>query len=179
MEKMRCRQLHQSITGVLLVGAFVALPLLAKADPAVEKADRLKVAPSGTSAPHRVSPYHPVSVPESAKTYYQSIWGIDNLLVHQTASGNLIRFSYRVTDPVRAKPLGDKAVTPYMYGLRSRAVLQVPVMDKVGALRQTSTTPGTGQEYWMVFSNKGNLVKPGDRVNVIIGYFHADGLMVE
>jgi hypothetical protein len=31
----------------------------------------------------------------------------------------------------------------------------------------------------MVFSNKGNLVKPGDRVNVVIGTFHADGLMVE
>jgi hypothetical protein len=30
-----------------------------------------------------------------------------------------------------------------------------------------------------VFSNKGNLVKRGDRVNVMIGAFHADGLMVE
>ena len=62
--------------------------------------------------------------------------------------------------------------------LRSRALLQVPVMDKVGQLRQTGT-PIAGQEYWMVFSNKGNLVKPGDRVNVIIGSFRAEGLMVE
>jgi hypothetical protein len=31
----------------------------------------------------------------------------------------------------------------------------------------------------MVFSNKGDLVKRGDRVNVIIGSFHADGMMVE
>jgi len=29
------------------------------------------------------------------------------------------------------------------------------------------------------FSNKGNLVKAGDRVNVMIGTFHADGLLVE
>jgi hypothetical protein len=31
----------------------------------------------------------------------------------------------------------------------------------------------------MVFSNKGNLVKHGDRVNVVAGAFHLDGLMVE
>jgi len=161
----------------LLISSIMTSTTLAETLPAKEA--QVAPPPPATTAARKVSPYHPVSVPGSARTYYQSIWGIDNLLVHQTASGNLIRFSYRVTDPVRAKPLGDKTVTPYMFGLRSRAVLQVPVMDKVGALRQTSTTPGTGQEYWMVFSNKGNLVKPGDRVNVIIGYFHADGLMVE
>ncbi len=96
-----------------------------------------------------------------------------------TSSGNLIRFSYRVAEPERAKPLADKAATPYMFGQRSRAMLQVPVMDKVGMLRQAGTLPNAGQEYWMVFSNKGNLVKPGDRVNVGIGAFHADGLIVE
>ena len=63
-------------------------------------------------------------------------------------------------------------------GQKSRALLQVPVMDKVGMLRQTGA-PQVGQEYWMVFSNKGNLVRPGDRVNVMIGSFHADGLVVE
>jgi hypothetical protein len=57
-------------------------------------------------------------------------------------------------------------------------VLQVPVMEKVGPLRQ-AMTPESGKEYWMVFSNKGNFVKPGDRVEVLIGSFHADGLMVE
>jgi hypothetical protein len=30
-----------------------------------------------------------------------------------------------------------------------------------------------------VFSNKGDLIKRGDRVNVAIGMFHADGLVVE
>lgn len=134
----------------------------------------------GEQAPsvQKASPFRPVGVTPGAKTYYQSIWGVDNFLVRQTASGNLIRFSYRVTDPARAKSLGDKAATPYMVGLRSRAVLQIPVMDKVGPLRQTGT-PEAGKEFWMVFSNKGNLVKPGDRVNVIIGSFHADGLLVE
>lgn len=126
----------------------------------------------------QASPYHPGSVTSSAKVYYQSVWGIDNMLLRQTASGNLIRFSYRVTDPTLARPLGDNRATPYLFGQRSHAVLEIPVMDKIGQLRQTGTAE-SGKEYWMVFSNKGNLVKTGDRVNVIIGVFHADGLMVE
>ena len=74
--------------------------------------------------------------------------------------------------------LGDKKATPYLWGQRSRAMLQIPVMDKVGPLRQAGI-PVAGKEYWMTFSNKGDLVKKGDRVNVVIGAFHADGLAVE
>jgi hypothetical protein len=126
----------------------------------------------------KVSPYRPVKLTENAKNYFLSAWGVDKLKVSYTSSGNLIRFSYRVADPERAKILADKAATPFMLGQKSRALLQIPVMDKVGQLRQTAA-PQAGQEYWMVFSNKGNLIKPGDRVNVMIGRFHADGLMVE
>lgn len=127
---------------------------------------------------HKSSPYHAVSVPNRARTYYLSIWGVDNLLARETASGSLIRFSYRVVDPARAKLLGDERATPYMYGERSHALLQVPVMEQVGPLRQ-STPPKEGKEYWMVFSNKGNLVRSGDRVDVVIGAVRVDGLLVE
>lgn len=165
----------QSVSGddkaVKLVGLLTAMILAAQTN-AVPAAD--KEAPTLRKA----SPYRPLNPPDSASGYFQSVWGVDNFLVRSTASGNLIRFSYRVTDPRRASQLGDRAVTPYLFGVRSRAVLQVPVMDKVGPLRQ-SNGQKAGQEYWMVFSNKGNLVKVGDRVNVVIGSFHADGLVVE
>lgn len=124
------------------------------------------------------SPYRSMKITEKAKKQYLVMWGVDKLRVSSTSSGNLIRFSYHVAVPEIAKQLSDKSATPYLYGLASHAVLQVPVMDKVGPLRQ-SAAPMAGQEYWMVFSNKGSLVKVGDRVNVIIGTFHADGLMVE
>ena len=126
----------------------------------------------------RSSPYLPVKVPKNAKAYYALYGGVDHLSVRRTASGNLIRFSYRVTDPTVAKPLGDKSATPYLVGQASHALLEVPVMDTVGQLRQTGQLE-VGQEYWMVFSNKGNLIKAGDRVNVLIGSFHIDGLVVE
>lgn len=56
--------------------------------------------------------------------------------------------------------------------------LVVPSLEKVGKLRQSST-PQAGKMYWMAFSNKGGLVKPGHRVNVVIGEFRAKGLIVQ
>lgn len=160
----------------LLASGLCLVPAVAQAAQAEEaKAASQAAAPTAT---RKVSPHRPLGQPDSANAYFQSLWGVGNFLVRSTASGNLIRFSYRVTDAVRAKQLVDKSATPYLIGLRSRAVLQVPVMDKVGPLRQ-ATAPKPGQELWVMFSNKGNLVKVGDRVNVVIGSFHADGLLVE
>jgi hypothetical protein len=97
--------------------------------------------------------------------------------VHQTNAGNLIRFSYRVVDTNKASVLIDKVAAPLMISPRASVALQVPVMDKVGALRQ-STELESGKTYWMVFSNKGNLVKAGDHVSVVVGKFRVDGLVV-
>jgi hypothetical protein len=133
---------------------------------------------TAAAAPRKVSPFHAMKMPEKARNQYLVMWGVDRLRVNYTMSGNLIRFSYRVADPERAKALAERSATPYLIGLKNRVVLQVPVMDKVGPLRQ-STAAKAGQDYWMVFSNKGNLIKPGDRVDVAIGTFHADNLMVE
>nr|WP_150696056.1 hypothetical protein [Pandoraea terrae] len=124
------------------------------------------------------SPYYPVQLTSVAMAYYDLYGGVEHLRVRRTASGNLVRFSFRVTDPVVASALGDKRATPYLYGQRSHALLQVPVMDKIGPLRQAGPLIG-GREYWVVFSNKGDFIRAGDRVNVIIGSFHIDGLLVE
>ena len=124
------------------------------------------------------SPYRPNSMPKNGKNRHTALGGIDKLKVRRTNAGNLIRFSYRVVDAERAKAVTDKQAKPYLISPRSRAVLQVPVMDKVGQLRQ-SGPPREGQEYWMVFSNKGDVVKAGERVTVIIGAYRFDGLLVE
>ncbi len=115
---------------------------------------------------------------KSADTFNKATWGIDNLVVRETSSGVLLRFSYRITDANKAKALNDKKSTPYLIDQKTGAVLQVPTMPKVGMLRQTGD-PENGLLYWMVFSNKGNLVKPGDRVDVVIGVFRAEGLVVQ
>jgi hypothetical protein len=51
-------------------------------------------------------------------------------------------------------------------------------MEKVGKLRQSST-PKAGMTYWMAFSNPTLVVKRGHRVDVVIGTFRANNLIVE
>src|SRR5260370_17047484 len=104
--------------------------------------------------------------------------GIDTLSVRRTASGNLIRFSYRVTDPVAAHLLGEKTATAYLYGEASQALLEIPVMDKIGQLRQTGPLEA-GQDYSMAFSNKRNPIKPGDPVDVFGGSLQKEGVIGE
>src|SRR5882724_7970765 len=117
-------------------------------------------------------------MPESARQYYARTWGVDQLSAKLAESGQLVRFNYRVIDAVKAAPLNVRASSPQMLDAKARVSLQVPTMEKVGPLRQ-SMAPENGKIYWMVFSNKGNYVKPGDRVSVLIGPFRVDGLIVQ
>jgi hypothetical protein len=135
---------------------------------------KLKLA-SATNSPYKNKN---VNGTDKAQKFYANVWGVDKLRASYTNSGNLIKFTYRVLQPKLAAPLGDHASTPEMIGIRSNAVLHVPTMEKIGELRQKSAAE-SNRDYWMVFSNKGNLVKPGDEVSVVIGKFHADGLIVE
>src|SRR2546423_9537991 len=75
--------------------------------------------PALVDAAQEKSPYRPTSLPKNAKKHHLATGGIDNLKVRRTASGNLIRFSYRVTDAERAKGLNDKQAKPYLISHRS------------------------------------------------------------
>jgi hypothetical protein len=110
--------------------------------------------------------------------YYSAIWGIDSLRVKAVESGELIRFSWRVLDPKKSAPLNDKKTNPVLLDSQAGVKLEVPTMEKVGQLRQSST-PEADKSYWMAFSNPGRRVKRGDFVSVVIGDFHAIGLVVE
>jgi hypothetical protein len=113
-----------------------------------------------------------------AGIFYKTVWGVDSLSVKLTESGQIVRFSWRVLDPDRAKPLSNKAAEPALVDPQAGVSLLVPTVENIGMLRQSST-PEEGRSYWMAFSNKGRLVKKGDRVNVVIGQFRAEGLAVD
>lgn len=119
-----------------------------------------------------------IGMPASARQYYAMTWGVDQLSAKLAESGQLVRFNYRVIDAAKAAPLNVRASSPQMIDEKSHASLAVPTMEKVGPLRQ-SMTPENGKTYWMVFSNKGSLVKEGHRVSVLIGQFRVDGLIVQ
>jgi len=107
-----------------------------------------------------------------------AVWGVDSFSVKSVESGELIRFNYRVVDGDRAKVLNDKKNEAYLIAQDKHVKLVVPSLEKVGQLRQSST-PTQGNTYWMAFSNPGRPVKPGDRVDIEIGQFHVQGLLVQ
>jgi hypothetical protein len=168
----------------VLCTLFVCGALLAQSpaqSPSGNKsAQGLTGAPAASKSAANATPthYHPARFAGRAGTYYRLVWGIDSLSVKWAESGEMIRFTYRVLGPEKAKGLNDKKVEPSLVDEKAHVKLVVPMMDKVGKLRQTSS-PEPGKTYWILFSNKGGYVKRGDRVNVMIGNFHAEGLIVD
>lgn len=132
--------------------------------------------PMKSAAP--LSHYLPNRLSRHAVAYYGTVWGIDALTVKAVESGELIRFSYQVLDPWKARLLNDKTNAAFLIAPDAGIRLSVPTLEKVGQLRQSSP-PEPGKSYWMAFSNPGRRVKPGDRVEVVIGHFRAEGLTVE
>ena len=104
-------------------------------------------------------------------------WGVEVIFVRETSAGYMLEFRYKVLDPEKAKPLFERQTKPLLMHAKSGATLIVPTPAKTGALRN-SNNPKAGNTYWMFFANPGKLVKPGDQVNVAIGDFHADGIVV-
>ncbi|MGC2197715.1 MAG: hypothetical protein WA628_23795 [Terriglobales bacterium] len=164
------------LAGVLAGGLLVSVAI-AQSAPAGEHAGAgQSTAPAATPpATHHYGPNRP---PKRASEYYGAVWGVDGLHVKSVESGELIRFTYHVLDATKAQQLNDKRAQPSLIDPRAGVSLEIPQLEKVGKLRQSSPAE-SGQTYWMAFSNKGRLVKRGDRVTVVIGKFRADGLVVE
>ena len=131
--------------------------------------------PAAASTPYRNQPNR---LAKRAAAYYEAVWGIEAPSVKAVESGVILRFSYRVLDPQKAKLLNDKKVDPVLISPEKGIKLVIPSMEKVGQLRQTGT-PEAGKSYWMAFSNSGRPLKRRDRVEIVIGSFHAQGLLVE
>ena len=174
------RRLVTITRSTLLAGLIAGLIATSSAWAQAPKSQGTAPAPSGkpatTGAPFRNQPPR-VSNREAA--ILESVWGIEAPSVKAVESGVILRFSYRVLDPEKAKTLSDKKLNPVLQCPEKRVQLVIPSLEKVGQLRQAPHTIEAGQSYWMAFSNSGRPVKPGDRVDVVIGNFSARGLIVE
>ena len=165
----------------LLVGSTLAqTPASQSSHASATAKSATATATAAAAAKSRGTPtrYLPDRFSGRAGRYYSFVWGIDQLNVKWVESGEMIRFSWRVIDAPRAQVLNDKKAEPSLIDPQRGIGLVVPAVENVGQLRQTSA-PETGRSYWIAFSNKGRMVKRGDRVNVVVGTFRADGLAVD
>jgi hypothetical protein len=118
-------------------------------------------------------PHHP-----RENTFMKRQWGVEPIYVRQTAAGYMLEFRYKVVDPEKAAPLFERRTKPVLTHVESGAKLIVPTPAKTGALRN-SNEPLAGRVYWMFFANPGQLVKPGDHVDIEIGAFRLEGAVVQ
>jgi hypothetical protein len=166
------------LLGSVLSGMFPFIALSQSSSPNAKTDVRAPVSSPATANRRVVHRVRPAALSPHAMQRYQVLWGVDSLGVKAVESGQMIRFSYRVLDSNKAAAVNDKKATPFLIDEAAHVKLVVPDMEKVGQLRQSSA-PEAGKSYWMVFSNKGGIVKRGDRVSVQIGKFRVDGLVVE
>jgi hypothetical protein len=157
------------------VKASASKAAASSAQSAKSNTSRGSAAAKGKAHPTR---YAPDRFAGRAGKFYELTWGVDSLNVKLVESGELVRFSYRVLDPVKARSLNDKQNEASLIDPKAGVRLAVPTMEKVGQLRQ-SAPPEAGRSYWMTFSNKGGHVVRGDRVDVVIGTFKASFLAVD
>jgi hypothetical protein len=178
------KQSQRAAIGVMLLVCCLSFRAAGKASvPAVGHPQDPKPtqAPASASAGRSRTPGYlrSRSVPNAnAVQIYRTVWGIEDIKVKVVASGALVLFSYRAVDPSKAKVINDDKSTPLLIDEASHAALQIPVLEQIGKLRQTNT-PVSGRAYSMLFSNRGGYVKPGNRVSVVIGTFHLEGLIVQ
>jgi len=105
-------------------------------------------------------------------------WGIKIKSVRVSAAGYMLDFRYRVINPEKASLILKRENKPYLIDQATGTKLAVP-RTKIGPLRQTSVKPIAGRDYSILFGNQRGLVKPGDKVNIIIGDFKVEDITVE
>jgi len=156
----------------LLAGGFALIACfgLAREARALEGADQDAITVVTAATAERV--HHP-----RENTFMKRQWGVEPIYVRQTAAGYMLEFRYKVLDAEKAKPLFERRTKPALTHVESGAKLIVPTPPKTGALRN-SNLPLAGRVYWMYFANPGQLVKPGDHVNIEIGEFRLEGAVV-
>jgi hypothetical protein len=180
MDRQMTRVAGAVLVAVLFAGASLLPTLHAQsAPPSNAPATTLPAASAPPSTPPPATPRpHPNHVAKRAELYYGLVWGVESISAKSVESGEIIRVSYHVVDAAKAKTLNDKNLEPALIDVARGVKLVVPAMENVGSLRQTSA-PEAGRSYWLAFSNSGRIVKVGDHVDLVIGDFHADGLIVQ
>lgn len=106
-------------------------------------------------------------------------WGIQIESIRLSAAGYMLDFRYTILDPDKALPLFSRKTRPILVDQASGVEVTVPTSAKVGPLRQTAEKLEANRTYWMFFANPGKLIKPGNKVTVIIGDFKTGDLIVQ
>jgi hypothetical protein len=130
----------------------------------------LALALSGCAGTTEKQPYYAEAGKAAMQGGIADTLGIKVEGIRLSAAGYMLDFRYRVLDPVKAAPLLDRKIQPYLLDDASGARLAVPDSPKVGRLRTTSRNKViAGRTYYMLFANPGRYLQAGSKVTVVAG----------
>ena len=172
MHLSHVRSRARPLTGFLVSGfALIFACSLTAAAQETEEPQSAAEPAAATAVPKQI--HHP-----RKNSFMKRQWGIEILYVRQTAAGYMLEFRYKVVDAEKAKALFNRQTKPVLIHAKTGAQLIVPTPAKTGALRN-SNTPLDDHTYWMFFANPGKLVQPGEHVDIQIGEFLVEKLVVQ
>ena len=154
---------------LLVLGALVAATSSVRAEADAPAAD-------GTARASTSNPPTNVISAVAAKDL-EAKWGVQITALRVSAAGNVIDFRYRVTDSDKASALGNPKSRAELRDRATGKSLHVP-NTKVGQMRSTGQRLAAGRTYTALFTNPGKVVKPGNKVDIVIGDFRVEDLTV-
>jgi hypothetical protein len=126
-----------------------------------------------------VAPFTTHSVTEAQRVAIEEQYGVSILGVRMTAAGHMLDFRYRVLDTAKAGRLIRPKMGLALIDQATKAEMSVPVMEKVGALKQTRSHLFPERTYSVLFANRGGGLKVGSKVTIQFGDLSLDNLIVE
>lgn len=171
-EKLALGNYKKLLTGLLVSSFFISFPSVNASEQSVNVVSAVP-AVVGVKATSSVNNWHARN-----SLRIQRNWGVDVVGVRPVSTGFMLAFRYKIVDEEKARLLNDKRSKAYIIDEETGNVLGVPIMEKLGEMRQKAT-PELGRTYFIMFGNPGKLVKSGSRVSVVVGEFRVDELVVD
>jgi len=109
----------------------------------------------------------------------ESLAGVEVVAVRLTAAGRMLDFRYRVTDPGKASALLDRRAKAYAVHLPTGKEMGIPRVARVGRMKSSAVEGKRGTVYFLFFDARGQQVKSGDKVTVVIGKHRFEDLAVQ
>jgi hypothetical protein len=105
--------------------------------------------------------------------------GIKIERIHPSAAGQMLDMRYRIVDLEKAKGAFKRSAQIYLVDQARGTKMPVPDMAMVGKLLQRPDQGDSKKIFWIFFNNPGAMVKPGDKVTLVIDEIRIKDILVE
>ncbi len=125
--------------------------------------------------PQPLKPTRPLQPPSGSAESMEERWGITITGMRIAMGGNGLDLRYKVLDSAKATNLLHMQDGTFVIDQNSGESIPVPFQRE----NQTSQKLVTGKTYFALLSNKGQVVKPGNKVTVAIGNSRTQDVTVQ